>query len=156
MLFDLRDPAIRLDVAQAVVRAGPIGWFEAGPDVAVGEQSADPLAGGDIVLARKDIGVGYMLSCVVDDAADGVTDIVRGRDLFDSTPVQRLLQVLLGLPAPRYLHHRLLLAPDGRRLAKRDKAETLAGLRAAGVDGERLAARLALLEPKGPDIAFLP
>ena len=147
-----RDPAIRLDVAKAAALAGPLGWLEAGR----GEQPADPLAGGDIVLARKDIGVGYMLSCVVDDAADGVTDIVRGRDLFDSTPVQRLLQALLGLPAPRYLHHRLLLAPDGRRLAKRDRAETLASLREAGVDGPGLAARLAQLEPSGPDLVFLP
>ncbi|TPE60082.1 tRNA glutamyl-Q(34) synthetase GluQRS [Sandaracinobacter neustonicus] len=146
-----RDPAIRLDVAKAAARAGPLTWAEAG----LGEQPADPLAGGDIVLARKDIGVGYMLACVVDDAEDGVTDIVRGRDLIESTPVQRLLQALLGHPAPRYHHHRLLLAPDGRRLAKRDKADTLASLRETGVDGPALAARLAALDPHGPDIAIL-
>ena len=147
-----RDPAIRLDVAKAAAIAGPLEWMEAGR----GPLAADPLAGGDIVLARKDIGVGYMLAAVVDDAFQGVTDIVRGRDLIDATPVQRLLQALLGLRPPRYHHHRLLLAPDGRRLAKRDRAETLAALRARGVDGPELAARLAELAPDGPDCVFLP
>lgn len=151
-----RDPAIRLDVAKARGLLGSLLWNERFDDDRILLVQADPFDCGDIVLARKDIGVGYMLSCVVDDAADGVTDIVRGRDLFDSTPVQRLLQALLGLPAPRYLHHRLLLAPDGRRLAKRDKAETLASLREAGVDGPGLAAGLAQLEPSGPDLVFLP
>lgn len=147
-----RDPAIRLDVAKAAAIAGPLTWLETGR----GPLAADPLTGGDIVLARKDIGVGYMLAAVVDDAFQGVTDIVRGRDLIDATPVQRLLQALLGLRPPRYHHHRLLLAPDGRRLAKRDRSETLAALRARGVDGPELAARLAELAPDGPDCVFLP
>ncbi len=147
-----RDPAIRLDVEKAAAVAGPLTWMEAGQ----GRMVADPLGEGDIVLARKDIGVGYMLAAVADDAFQGVTDVVRGRDLIESTPVQRLLQALLGLPEPRYHHHRLLLAPDGRRLAKRDRAETLAALRAAGVDGPALAARLADLPPGGPDCVFLP
>ena len=151
-----RDPAIRLDVVKARGLLGSLLWNERFDDDRILLVQADPFDCGDIVLARKDIGVGYMLSCVVDDAADGVTDVVRGRDLFDSTPVQRLLQALLGLASPRYLHHRLLLAPGGRRLAKRDKAETLASLREAGVDGLGLAARLAQLESSGPDIVFLP
>ena len=147
-----REPhAIRLNVAAAVHRTGPLHWHE-------GETRtpADPTIAGDIVLARKDIGVGYMLAAVVDDAHANITDIVRGRDLLDATPTQRLLQALLDLPAPRYHHHRLLLAPDGRRLAKRDKAETLASLRQSGVDGPRLAARLMALSPLGPDVTFTP
>ncbi len=140
--------AIRLDSARALALTGPLEWMEAGS----GANPADPLVAGDVVLARRDIGVGYMLAAVVDDAFQGVTDIVRGRDLLESTPTQRLLQVLLGYPAPRYHHHRLLLASDGRRLAKRDRAETLAELRASGVDGKALARRLAALTTTGPDI----
>jgi glutamyl-Q tRNA(Asp) synthetase len=128
---------------------GPLAWEEGGA-----QHPADPRPGGDIVLARKDIGVGYMLAAVVDDAAQGVTDVVRGRDLMDATPVQRLLQALLGLPAPRYHHHRLLLNAAGQRLAKRDRAETLASLRAGGVDGLGLAARMAALGGDGPDLCF--
>lgn len=140
--------AIRLDSARALALTGPLEWMEAGS----GANPADPLVAGDVVLARRDIGVGYMLAAVVDDAFQGVTDIVRGRDLLESTPTQRLLQALLGYPAPRYHHHRLLLASDGRRLAKRDRAETLAELRASGVDGTALARRLAALTTTGPDI----
>jgi glutamyl-Q tRNA(Asp) synthetase len=83
-----------------------------------------------VVLARKDVGVAYHLAVVVDDALQGVTQVIRGRDLFEATPVQRVLQTLLGLPAPTYRHHRLLTGPDGKRFAKRDHAETLADLRA--------------------------
>jgi glutamyl-Q tRNA(Asp) synthetase len=139
--------AIRLDAAAALAITGPLGWRESGAEI-----PADPLAAGDVVLARKDIGVGYMLAAVVDDAHQGVTTIVRGRDLLEATPTQRLLQALLGLPAPGYRHHRLLLAADGRRLAKRDLAETLESLREAGFDGPALAARLAALDPAGPDL----
>lgn len=147
-----REPhAIRLDVAAAVLRTGPLHWHEGDT-----RTPADPTIAGDIVLARKDIGVGYMLAAVVDDAHSHITDIVRGRDLLDATPTQRLLQVLLDLPEPRYHHHRLLLAPDGRRLAKRDHAATLASLRQSGVDGPRLAARLMALLPLGPDVTFTP
>jgi glutamyl-Q tRNA(Asp) synthetase len=98
-----------------------------------GEIAADPSAAGDVVLARKDVGVAYHLAVVVDDAMQGVTQVVRGRDLFEATPIQRLLQALLGLPAPSYHHHRLLTGPDGKRYAKRDKAQTLREIRAAGV-----------------------
>jgi glutamyl-Q tRNA(Asp) synthetase len=104
--------------------------------------AADPGAAGDIVLARKDVGVAYHLAVVVDDALQGVTHVIRGEDLREATPVQRLLQVLLGLPEPEYHHHPLLVGPDGRRYAKRDRAETLAGIRAAGVSPAHLRAEL--------------
>ena len=97
---------------------------------------------GDAILARKDAPASYHLSCVVDDAASGVTMVVRGADLRASTPIQRLLQQLLGLPEPTYLHHPLVTHEDGRRLAKRDLAPTLAAMRESGVDGPRLTAGL--------------
>ena len=99
---------------------------------------------GDVILARKDLGVAYHLAVVVDDAAQGVTQVVRGEDLFEAVNVQRLLQALLGLPTPDYRHHRLLLGPDGKRLAKRDQAQTLAAIRARGVSAEALRADLGL------------
>ena len=142
--------AIRLNIAASLEISGELSWEEAGE----GQHLADPHLAGDVVLARKDIGVGYMLAAVVDDAFQQITDIVRGRDLLEATPTQRLLQALLGYPAPRYHHHRLLLAEDGRRLAKRDRAETLQGLREAGVDGRRLAARLAEIAPRGANLHF--
>lgn len=98
---------------------------------------------GDFVLRRSDGIHGYHLACVVDDAASGVTLVVRGADLRASTPVQRLLQALLDFPEPAYLHHPLLVHDDGRRLAKRDKAPTLAALRDNGLDGRALAKALA-------------
>lgn len=104
-------------------------------DVAKARAIVD-IAGGhdDIVLARKGGGVAYHLAVVVDDAAAGVTDVVRGRDLESAVPVHNLLQALLGLPTPRYHHHALVAGPDGRRLAKRTAGATLADLREAGVD----------------------
>ncbi|CAN7403672.1 tRNA glutamyl-Q(34) synthetase GluQRS [Phenylobacterium sp. LjRoot225] len=104
-----------------------------GPNGEHGEIRVRPEIGGDVVLARKDVGVAYHLAVVFDDALQGVTHVIRGQDLFEATHVQRLLQALLGLPAPVYRHHRLLTAPDGRRYAKRDRAETLRELRASGV-----------------------
>ena len=97
---------------------------------------------GDAILARKDAPASYHLSCVVDDAASGVTLVVRGADLRPSTPIQRLLQELLGLPQPTYLHHPLVTHEDGRRLAKRELAPTLAAMRESGVDGLELDADL--------------
>jgi glutamyl-Q tRNA(Asp) synthetase len=91
-----------------------------------------------VVLARKDVGVAYHLAVTVDDALQGVTHVIRGQDLFEAAHVQRLLQALLGLPEPVYRHHRLLAGPDGRRYAKRDRAETLQALRARGVTPEDL------------------
>ena len=107
-----------------------------------GIQVARPQRAGDIVLARKDLGVAYHLAVVVDDALQGVTHVTRGQDLFEATGVQRLLQVLLGLPTPTYCHHRLLCGPDGQRLAKRDRAQTLRALRDSGVKPDDLRRQL--------------
>lgn len=138
--------AWRLDVREASRRAGPLTFTETGSGPG-GEQGCipvDAVAGGDIVLARRDIGVAYHLAVVVDDAFQGVTHVVRGCDLFAATSVQRLLQTLLGLPEPVYRHHRLLVGPDGKRYAKRDRAETLQAIRERGVSPGRLIAELYL------------
>ena len=129
--------AWRLDVAGASARAGPLYWRDGDTEV-----PAEPEAFGDVVLARKDAPVSYHLAVTVDDAAQGVTDVVRGRDLYAATDVHRLLQALLGLPTPLYRHHPLLLDAQGRRLAKRHGAPTLSDLREAGVDPAALAADL--------------
>ena len=128
----------RLDSNKALQLAPLPTWREADG------QSFDSKAAdfGDAILARKDAPASYHLSCVADDAASGVTTVVRGADLRPSTPIQRLLQALLSLPAPIYLHHPLVTHEDGRRLAKRDLAPTLTAMREAGVDGPRLAADL--------------
>ena len=135
---DPRPVAWRLDGAAAVNRIVALGWVEEGK----GFIAADARNGGDVVLARKGIGVAYNLAVVVDDAAVGVTDVVRGRDLSAATPVQRLLQTLLDLPAPRYRHHALVHGLDGCRLAKRTAGATLADLREAGTDPAALVAGL--------------
>ena len=129
----------RLDSAKAIPAAGALKWTEADGR----SFTADPGEIGDAILARKDAPASYHLACVVDDAASGVTLVVRGDDLRASTGVQRLLQILLGLTEPRYLHHPLVLHSDGRRLAKRDLAPTLAAMRESGVDGRALAKDLA-------------
>ena len=103
---------------------------------------ARPELGGDVVLARKDVGVAYHLAVVHDDALQGVTHVVRGEDLFEATHVQRLLQALLGVPTPIYRHHRLLAGPDGKRFAKRDGAETLRSLRGLGMTAGELRAEI--------------
>ncbi len=108
-------------------------------DATAGAIVADPLPAGDVVLARKDAPSSYHLAVTVDDAAQGVTDVVRGTDLFAATHVHRLLQALLALPTPRYHHHPLLVGPDGTRLAKRHGAPALAAMRLAGEDGRTLA-----------------
>jgi glutamyl-Q tRNA(Asp) synthetase len=126
--------AWRLDLAAAERAAGPLSFV----DAARGVVAVDAAAAGDVVLARKDVGVAYHLAVVIDDARQGITEVVRGEDLFEATHVQRVLQALLGLREPRYRHHRLILGPDGRRLAKRTGAETLAALRARGVTADAL------------------
>ena len=103
-----------------------------------GRIAARPALGGDVVLARKDVGVAYHLAVTVDDALQGITHVIRGRDLAEATHVQRLLQALLGLPTPTYRHHRLLSGPDGRRFAKRDRSETLRSLREGGMSAAEL------------------
>lgn len=100
--------------------------------------AARPELGGDVVLARKDVGVAYHLAVVVDDALQDITHVIRGRDLFEATHMQRLLQALLDLPTPVYRHHRLLTGADGKRFAKRDRAETLRSLREQGMTGADL------------------
>lgn len=135
--------AWRLSLRAAKERLGPFGrltWVEEGTDPGV--RSATPETLGDMVLGRKDIGAGYVIASVIDDAAQGVTHVVRGEDLAPTTSVQRLLQALLDLPTPVYRHHRLLLGPDGKRYAKRDGSVTLAALREAGVTPEELRAEL--------------
>jgi glutamyl-Q tRNA(Asp) synthetase len=129
----------RLDMARALAETGALQWEEAGE----GPRTADPLAHGDIVLARKDAPASYHLASTLDDAAMRVTHVIRGADLIASTDVHRLLQALLGLPTPLYRHHALVCGPDGKRLAKRDASASLASLRAAGIDGQALAADLA-------------
>ncbi|MDX5983302.1 tRNA glutamyl-Q(34) synthetase GluQRS [Sphingomonas echinoides] len=131
--------AWRLDMARAVATADTdLMWT----DAIAGPVRADPLAQGDVVLARKDALASYHLAVTVDDAAHGVTHVVRGADLFAATDVHRLLQALLGLPTPLYHHHALLVGPDGQRLAKRNDAPTLESVRLRGEDGRALADRL--------------
>jgi glutamyl-Q tRNA(Asp) synthetase len=123
--------ALRLDMAAACARAGDLGWTEHGEGH--GETvAAQPQAWGDVILARRETPTSYHLAVVVDDALQGVTDVVRGRDLFRSTSVHRLLQHLLGLPQPAYRHHRLILDGDGRKLSKSTLATGLRELRAGG------------------------
>jgi glutamyl-Q tRNA(Asp) synthetase len=142
--------AIRLDLTAALHRLGwPAARFtETGPGRA-GEirlPAADLRAAtGDIVIGRKDTGsAAYHLAVVVDDAAQGVTEVVRGEDLFAATGVQRVLQGLLGLPEPAYHHHRLIRDAEGKRLAKRDDARALAVYRAEGVTPAGLRSLLGL------------
>lgn len=113
-----------------------------GPTGQHGKIKARPEIAGDVVLARKDVGIAYHLAVVVDDALQGVTHVVRGADLFEAAHTQRLLQALLGLPTPTYHHHRLLTDAEGKRFAKRDKAETLQALRERGVTAAELKAEL--------------
>jgi glutamyl-Q tRNA(Asp) synthetase len=129
----------RLDAAKALAAAGLPSWTEAdGRRFTSAREDFD-----DVILARKDAPAAYHLACVVDDAASGVTLVTRAADLRSSTPIQRLLQTLLGLDEPTYLHHPLVAHSDGRRLAKRDRAPTLAAMRESGVDGPALARELA-------------
>lgn len=137
---------LSLDAAKAAL--GP-AWDDlafveqgAGPNGETGRVKAEPERAGDVILARKDLGVSYHLAVVVDDAIQGVTHVIRGSDLFEAAHVQRLIQALLGLPTPAYRHHRLLLRPDGKRFAKRDTAETLREIRASGVSADELRRQL--------------
>ena len=126
--------AIRLDMERAIEWAGPLQWLESGcgPAGERGDVVAEPSAWGDVIVGRKEIPTSYHLSVVVDDALQGVTHVVRGEDLFWSTSVHRLLQALLGLPAPSYHHHRLIVDADGLTLSKSTQATALRALRAQG------------------------
>jgi glutamyl-Q tRNA(Asp) synthetase len=126
--------ALRLAVDAAVAQAGVLTWTEtgSGPQGQSGVMIAAPQIWGDVVLARKETPTSYHLAVAIDDALQGVTDIVRGQDLFWSTGIHRLLQALLGLPEPAYHHHRLILDAGGRKLSKSTLATSLRELRAAG------------------------
>lgn len=126
--------ALRLRTADAAARVGPSSWQEAGsgPGGETGTIRANPAAWGDFVLARKETPTSYHLSVVVDDAAQGVTHVVRGRDLFHATAAHVLLQRLLGLPTPAYHHHGLITDAEGRKLSKSDRDTSLRSLREAG------------------------
>ena len=138
--------ALRLDTEAAIARAGDLTWIERGhgPDGETGQIAARPQAWGDVVLARKETPTSYHLSVVVDDALQGVTDVVRGGDLFEATSVHRLLQHLLGLPQPVYRHHRLIRDGGGLKLSKSGRATGLRELRAAGATPADIRCKVAL------------
>ncbi|MEX0852184.1 MAG: tRNA glutamyl-Q(34) synthetase GluQRS [Bauldia sp.] len=126
--------ALRLRMDRAIVLVGRLAWKEegSGPGGETGVVTADPAAWGDVVIARKEAPTSYHLAVVVDDADQGVTHVVRCRDLFDATSVHVLLQCLLGLPAPAYHHHRLILDSTGRKLSKSSRDTALGSLRQGG------------------------
>jgi glutamyl-Q tRNA(Asp) synthetase len=130
--------AWRLDMAEAMRRAGPLTWT----DRRAGEQRACPAIFGDVVLVRKDAPASYHLAATLDDAADGVSCVTRGMDLFAASHLHRLIQALLGLPVPVWHHHPLLVDASGAKLAKRRGSTGLAERRAAGEDGRALAETL--------------
>ncbi len=132
---DGEDAAWRIDVAQALKRTGPLCWT----DQLAGRQRAVPELAGDVVLVRKDAPASYHLAATLDDAADGVTLVTRGRDLFAASHIHRLLQELLGLPVPQWHHHGLLVDETGAKLAKRRGSPSLADRRLGGEDGQKLA-----------------
>ena len=134
--LDMAKPvAMRLDVDRALAETGELFW----EDEVHGTQIADPRGFGDVVLVRKDAPVSYHLAATLDDAADGVTLVTRGEDLFGATHIHRVLQELLGLPVPIWHHHPILLDPSGEKLAKRRRSASLADRRAAGENGRILA-----------------
>jgi glutamyl-Q tRNA(Asp) synthetase len=126
--------ALRLATDAALARAGVLTWTErgSGPKGEGGRITAAPQMWGDVVLARKEVPTSYHLAVAVDDALTGVTDVVRGQDLFWSTSIHRLLQALLGLPEPAFCHHRLILDAGGRKLSKSTLATSLRDLRSGG------------------------
>lgn len=135
-----RPAAWRLDAERALATTGPLEW----EDAFAGPQAVDLSGLGDVVLVRKDLPASYHLAVTLDDAADGVTLVTRGADLFAASHVHRTLQALLGLPVPQWHHHPLLLDTDGQKLAKRRGSPALAERRAAGEDGRMLAEQLRL------------
>ncbi len=141
-----RQHAWRLDMERAIALvSGPLVWAEAGegPEGETGSVLARPERWGDIILSRPDAPTSYHLAVVLDDAVQGVTDVVRGQDLFHATAVHRLLQTLLGLPAPHYRHHGLVPGPDGRKLSKSNRDTGIAAYREQGLSPTSLRALLA-------------
>jgi glutamyl-Q tRNA(Asp) synthetase len=149
--------AFRLDMRRAV-DAGParLCWTEFGEGAIPAQHPAAPDVWGDVVLRGRDLAASYHLAVVVDDALQGVTDVVRGRDLLAATAVHRLLQVLLGLAEPRYRHHRLVLDQTGEKLSKSRQSWSLAELRATGLAPEGVRATLGLTSGAsvGPAVEF--
>jgi glutamyl-Q tRNA(Asp) synthetase len=141
-----RPYALRLDVKRALEGLPPLEWSEGDPLAAEPREvrAARPAEWGDVVLARKEVPASYHLAVVVDDAFQNVTEIVRGKDLEAATSVHRLLQKLLGLPAPHYFHHRLILDQSGEKLAKSRGSETIRARRAAGETAKMLIAGLGI------------
>lgn len=135
--------ALRLDLARAVAFLEDNGrWPLQFEETGRGRGRVQPELFGDVILARKDVPTSYHLSVTVDDALQGITHVIRGEDLAHATHIHRLLQALLDLPAPVYAHHRLITDAEGRRLAKRDRAQTLQALREAGVTPDELRRKL--------------
>ena len=139
--LDLSKPAaLRLDMDRAMAKVGEVVW----EDQIAGSVIADPRDLGDVVLVRKDEPASYHLAATMDDAADGVTLVTRGSDLFVATHVHRVLQALLDLPVPQWHHHGLLVDESGGKLAKSKGSAALADRRARGEDGHLLAEQLRL------------
>jgi glutamyl-Q tRNA(Asp) synthetase len=138
--------ALRLDMARALSTTPALSWSSVDPFGVepTTSQPAEPAQWGDVILARKEVYGSYHIAVVVDDAFQGVTDVVRGRDLEAATSVHRLLQTLLGLPAPNYFHHRLILDTDGAKLSKSRGSETIRARRDAGETSAELIAGLGL------------
>lgn len=149
LLDEGRPFAWRLSLGHAREAIGEDAWRSlsfieegAGPNGQTGRIPVRPETAGDVVLGRKDTGVAYHLAVTHDDALQGVTHVIRGQDLFEATHIQRLIQTIMGWPAPRYRHHTLLTDASGRRYAKRDRSVTLAELRAGGMSASDLRAEL--------------
>lgn len=142
--------ALRLDMTRALAALPSLTWTHADPfgRVPPEERGAEPEAWGDVVLARREAPASYHLAVVVDDAFQQVTEVVRGLDLAPSTSVHRVLQALLGLPAPRYFHHRLILDERGGKLSKSAGSEALRTRRAEGETAEQLITDLGLGAPR--------
>jgi glutamyl-Q tRNA(Asp) synthetase len=141
--------ALRIDMEAAIAKAGRhLDWRELGPGSQARDVTADPALWGDAILSRKDIYASYHIAVVVDDAVQGVTDVVRGEDLFMATGLHRLLQALLDLPAPAYRHHALLRDASGRKLSKSSRAKPIRALREEGFSPAAVRDRLS------PDLIF--
>jgi glutamyl-Q tRNA(Asp) synthetase len=136
--------ALRLDSRKAAALVPQLTFIESALETNKPDNQimVDPLLFGDAVLARKDVPASYHLAVVVDDAEQGVTLVTRGRDLLPAVHIQRVLQELLGLPAPLYAHHRLILDESGKKLSKRDGATSLCTLRAQGITADAVRARI--------------
>ena len=135
------EAVLRLNMAVALRHCGALRYIDTGVEHAVGDLAASC---GDVVLARRDMGTSYHLAVVVDDAAQGVTLVTRGADLAEATPIHVVLQSLLGLPQPQYLHHRLIRDASGKRLAKRDDARAISKYRAEGASPADIRAMVGL------------